>query len=88
METPGYFEFLCPVRIVAGFEALEEIPALLASVSARRPMIVTDRGVVSAGLLDTVKNAMGGRVDVGAVADDVPPDSDLRVVNNLARRWR
>ncbi|HOK06638.1 MAG TPA: iron-containing alcohol dehydrogenase [Syntrophales bacterium] len=88
METPGYFEFLCPVRIVAGFEALEEIPALLASVSARRPMIVTDRGVVSAGLLDTVRNAMGGRVDVGAVADDVPPDSDLRVVNNLARRWR
>jgi alcohol dehydrogenase len=51
-------------------------------------MIITDKGVSGAGLIDIVTNAIKGGVVIGAIADDVPPDSDLRVVNRLANAYR
>ena len=88
MELPGYYEFCCRVKIIAGHDALEKIPGILASLRAERPMVVTDKGVSGAGLIDIVANAIQGKVSIGAIADDVPPDSDLRVVNRLARVYR
>ena len=88
MELPGYYEFCCRVKIIAGHDALEKIPGMLASLRAERPMIVTDKGVSGAGLIDIVANVIQGKVSIGAIADDVPPDSDLRVVNRLARVYR
>jgi alcohol dehydrogenase len=88
MELPGYYEFCCRVKIIAGHDALEKIPGILASLRAERPMIVTDKGVSGAGLIDIVIHAIQGRVTIGAIADDVPPDSDLRVVNRLAHVYR
>jgi alcohol dehydrogenase len=88
MELPKYYEFCCRVKIIAGHDALEKIPGILASLRAERPMIVTDKGVSGAGLIDIVIHAIQGRVTIGAIADDVPPDSDLRVVNRLAHVYR
>jgi hypothetical protein len=31
MHVPGYYEFFCPVKTVAGHQALEKIPRLLAA---------------------------------------------------------
>ncbi|MCX7636131.1 MAG: iron-containing alcohol dehydrogenase, partial [Syntrophales bacterium] len=87
LDIPGYYEFNCRVRIVAGHQSLERIPGILNATHARRPMIVTDRGVVTAGLVQTVMEAIGGGCEVGAVADDVPPDSDVHVVHALARLY-
>jgi len=88
MYLPGYYEYSCRVKIVAGHDALEGIPALLRHVGARRPLLVTDKGVAGAGLMEIVREAMGDRLEIGAVADDVPPDSDLKVVNRLAALYR
>ena len=88
MELPGYYEFCCRVKIIAGHDALEKIPGVLASLRAQRPMVVTDKGVSGAGLIDIVTHAIQGKVTIGALADDAPPDSDLRVVNRLARVYR
>jgi alcohol dehydrogenase len=88
MDMPAYYEFCCRVKIISGHDVLERIPATLAELTARRPMIVTDKGVVGAGLINIVVNAIGNGVDIGAIADDVPPDSDLRIVNSLARLYR
>ncbi len=88
MELPGYYEFCCRVKIITGHDALEKIPGALGSLRAGRPMIVTDKGVASAGLIEIVIHAIQGRVTIGAIADDVPPDSDLRVVNRLAHVYR
>jgi len=85
MDLPGYYEFCCRVKIIAGHDALEKIPGALANLNAGKPMIVTDKGVAGAGLIGIVTDAMQSAVAVGAIADDVPPDSDLRVVNRLAR---
>ena len=88
MDLPGYYEFCCRVKIIAGHDALEKIFGVLANLYAGKPMIVTDKGVAGAGLIDIVTAAMQGAVAIGAIADDVPPDSDLRVVNRLARLYR
>ena len=88
MDMPGYYEFCCRVKIISGHDALERIPATLAELTAQRPMIVTDKGVVGAGLIDIVVDAISDSVNIAAIADDVPPDSDLRIVNRLARVYR
>jgi len=88
MNVPGYYEFCCRVNVLSGHDALEKIPAVLAGLGAGRPFIVTDRGVAGAGLLDLVTNAVRGGVEIGAVNDEVPPDSDVKVVNRLAGLFR
>ncbi|PKN53266.1 MAG: alcohol dehydrogenase [Deltaproteobacteria bacterium HGW-Deltaproteobacteria-13] len=85
---PDYYEFCCRVQIVAGHDALEKIPALLAEMGAKKPLIVTDKGVAAAGLVDIVVNALKEGVTIGGIADNVPPDSDLKVVNQLAGLYR
>ena len=88
MHVPGYYEFFCPVKTVAGHHALEKIPQLLKDLGAQRPMIITDKGVVAAGLVEIVCAAITPGVHIGAVEDDVPPDSDLTVVVQLAAVYR
>lgn len=88
MHFPGYHEFFCPVTTVAGHRALEKIPQLLDRLGARRPMIITDSGVAGAGLVDIVTAAITPGARIGAVEDDVPPDSDLKAVNRIAGAYR
>ncbi len=88
MHVPGYYEFFCPVKTVAGHQALEKIPQLLNDLGAQHPMIITDKGVVAAGLVDIVSAAITPGVQINAVKDDVPPDSDLTVVVQLAAVYR
>ncbi|MEN6469547.1 MAG: iron-containing alcohol dehydrogenase [Smithella sp.] len=84
MLLPDYYEFCCRVKIVAGHDALEKIPDLLIERGAKKPLIITDKGVAGAGLIDIVTRALRDRVFADLIADNVPPDSDLRVVNQLA----
>ena len=55
--TNKYYEFFCPVKVVAGKAALEHIPFELNGLGAQRPMISTDKGVRAAGLLEPVITA-------------------------------
>ena len=84
MLLPEYYEFCCSVKLVAGHKALERIPALLADLGAKKPLIITDKGVAGAGLITIVTESIKSGVTIGGIADNVPPDSDLKVVNELA----
>jgi alcohol dehydrogenase len=88
MHVPGYYEFFCRTKIVAGHHALEKIPGVLASLSAQKPLIITDKVVVNAGLIDIVTDAVTDGICIGAIEAEVPPDSDLDVVNHLAKVYR
>ena len=88
MLLPDYYEFCCRVKIVAGHDALEKIPELLTERGAKRPLIITDKGVASAGLIDILSAAQKDRLFADLIADNVPPDSDLRVVNQLAKLYK
>jgi len=88
MVLPDYYEFCCRVKLVAGHDALEKIPDLLAERGAQKPLIITDKGVAGAGLIKIVTQALGDRVTASLIADNVPPDSDLKVVHQLALLYR
>ena len=88
MYVPEYYEFCCRVNILAGHDALAQIPDLLAAKGARAPMILTDKGVSAAGLVEIVVAAIDSRLDIRAIEDDVPPDSDIGLVGRLARVYR
>ncbi|WP_165854875.1 iron-containing alcohol dehydrogenase [Marinobacter sp. JSM 1782161] len=83
--SQNYYEFFCPVKVIAGKAALEHIPYELSGLAASRPMLITDKGVRAAGLLDPVIEACeeGGQ-DIVTIYDDVPPDSSTHVVRDIA----
>ncbi|MDY6798765.1 MAG: iron-containing alcohol dehydrogenase [Pseudomonadota bacterium] len=84
-----FYEFFCPVKVIAGKAALEHIPYELTGLAAKRPMIITDKGVRAAGLLDPVVNACAeSGLDIATIYDDVPPDSSTGVVRKIAGIYR
>ncbi len=74
--------------MVAGHNALEKIPEHLLSMNAKNPMILTDKGVRAAGIVDIVIEAIENKLTIKTIEDEVPPDSDLKVVNQLAGVYR
>ena len=84
-----YYEFHCPVKVIAGQAALEHLPYELTGIESKRPMIVTDQGVRSAGLLDPVITACEeSDVRIAAIYDEVPPDSSTSIVRDIAQLYR
>jgi len=92
MFLPDYYEFCARVKTISGHKALEKIPESLKKLNAKRPMIVTDKGVAAAGLIklvtDAIKKDKSAKVVVGSIIDDVPADSDYTVVNKIAKIYR
>ena len=87
--SKSYYEFFCPVKVVAGSAALEHIPYELGNLSASRPLIITDKGVRGAGLIDHVLNAFAeSDMDVVDIFEDVPPDSSTKIVSQIAELYR
>lgn len=85
----SYYEFFNPVKIVSGNEALEHIPYELASLGVQKPLIITDGGVLNAGLIEPVKRALVvDGVPMAGVYSDVPPDSSTRIVSDITRFYR
>jgi alcohol dehydrogenase len=87
--TSRYYEFYCPVKILAGLKALEHLPAELAERGCAAPMVLTDKGVREAGLIKHLEIAFEeAGLSVGPVFDDIPPDSSTDVVERIAREFR
>lgn len=85
----AYYEFFCPVKVIAGSAALEHIPFELATLGAKRPMIITDKGVRSNNLLEPVEQAFAAaETAIAVIFDDVPPDSSLQTVRKAAQLYR
>ncbi len=83
---PKYYEFFNPVKINAGVEALETVPYELKLLNAKRPIIITDRGIVGAGLLEIVLTGFDDSdITIGAIYDQTPPDSSLKTVNDIVK---
>ncbi|MEK6789370.1 MAG: iron-containing alcohol dehydrogenase [Pseudomonadota bacterium] len=88
MSKP-YYEFFCPVKVIAGHAALEHVPFELSILGAQRPLIITDKGVRGVGLLTHVEAAFAAAgASIAAIFDDVPPDSSLQTVRAAAKVYR
>ncbi len=86
MHMPNYYQHYSPGRIVAGYGALDKIPSIMERLGCRTAMVVTDKGVVGAGLITCVQQAFEGTsCTIAHVFDEAPPDSSNIASNKLAR---
>ena len=89
MFIPDYYEFCARVKTISGHTALEKIPSCLEKLHAKRPMIISDKGVSAAGLIKLVTGAIeGSNVNVQSIIDNVPADSDYKIVNKITKEYR
>ena len=86
---PNYYQFYCPVKILSGQLAVSNIPFEMGLMGCRRAMLITDKGVARAGLIEIVKSAFADSdSEIGHIFDDVPRDSSSRVAGRIARIFR
>jgi choline dehydrogenase len=73
-----------PTRLVHGPGAVASLADERGALGLSRPMLVTDPGVVAAGLVDRVLPYLDGAV----VFDDVRPNPDIELVDRAAEAYR
>jgi choline dehydrogenase len=87
LEVPAVRSYQSPTRLVHGIGAIASLGDEAGALGMRRPMIVTDAGIVKAGILD---EALGPLRDAGldpVVFDQVRANPDVRLVDEGARHY-
>jgi 4-hydroxybutyrate dehydrogenase len=80
--------FSFPTDILFGTGSLAELPAELGRIGCRRPLLVTDRGLRSAGLLDQVVGVLAGADLSPRVFEEVEPNPVLENVEAGGEAFR
>lgn len=78
-------QFLTTVHFGHGMR--RELPALLAASAVRRPLLVTDKGVIQAGVFAQAVEALPGAVQ-GPMFDDIPVNPTEAAALAGAQRYR
>jgi len=76
------FVYFGPTKIVFGVGTARDVDIEMAGLGCRRALVVTDPGVMKAGLVEGVVTALGERC--AGVWSDVPQDTGIGVVNRAA----
>jgi len=86
MTIPGAFSYSCRTSVLSGHGSLSALPPLLMEKGVCRPLILTDKGIAAAGLLEKLLEELGeGDYEV---FDAIPPDSNSRIVNEISALYR
>ncbi len=91
--STGYFEFWARTRVHCAVGATVRLPALLASLGARRVLLLSDKGLEQIGLVEHVAGvlrdaAAGNQLQLAGVFTDVLPDAGSDCVNAATRYAR
>jgi alcohol dehydrogenase class IV len=76
------FVYFGPTRVVFGVGASRDVEMEMAGLGCRRALVVTDPGVMKAGLVDGVLKSLGDKC--AGLFSDVPQDTGMGVVNRAA----
>ncbi|MEG0418720.1 MAG: iron-containing alcohol dehydrogenase [Gordonibacter sp.] len=79
------FEFACPTKIICGAHALDKLPGELADRGVAHPLVMTDAGLMKLGIAAKLTDVLDAAGVAYEVFDQVPPDSSMDVVNDVAR---
>lgn len=88
MAFQDRFTYFSPTRLVVGRGAISEIPDLVAARNKKKALVVTDAGLVRAGLVDRVTSVLDGAGLACAVYDGVQPNPPVHVVHACADCYR
>ncbi len=84
-----YFEFHNSVKLLCGESALERLANELEHLGARAPMLLSDAVLARIGTMQMVVDAMMAEGCTPACTfTDIPVDSSLKVVNDIAALYR
>lgn len=84
-----YFEFQNVVKLLCGESALERLANELEHLGARAPMLLSDAVLAKIGTMQLVVDAMAAEGCTPACSfTDIPVDSSLKVVNDIAALYR
>ena len=86
-EAVKAFEFCCPTKIIAGSHALDKLPDELADRGVVHPLVMTDAGLMKLGVAAKLTDVLDAADVAYEVFDQVPPDSSMDVVNEVARLY-
>jgi alcohol dehydrogenase len=86
---PEYYEFCNSAKVVSGTHALEHLGYELAALGASKPLVLTNTQLLDLKVATLVLDALkDSEAEVVAVYDEVPIDSSVAVVNDVARVYR
>lgn len=86
---PAYYEFQNPARILSGTYALENIAKELQSFGVSRPLLLSDNVLSQIGTVKILNDALTScDMPVAATCTDIPADSSIQVVNDIAALYR
>lgn len=81
------FEFSCPTKIVCGEHALDKLPDEVADRGMTHPLVMTDAGLAKLGVAAKLTDVLETAGVSYELFDQVPPDSSMDVVNEVAQRY-
>ena len=87
MEVPAIRSYQSPTRLVHGIGAIESLGEEAKALGMTRPMVVTDAGIVKAGILDSALEALRGAGLDPVVFDRVRANPDIALVDEGARYY-
>jgi len=80
-----YYEFYAPTKVMFGHGLVEDVGAEAEELGGSTAMLITDKGVLDAGLTDTVKKSLEScALDLVEVYSDVPVNSEVAVCEQIA----
>lgn len=87
---PNYYEFQNTTKIISGESAINNIVPELKFYNANSPLLISDKILESIGTVAKIKDAINidNKVKVAAEYTEVPQDSDLKIINKLAKIYK
>jgi alcohol dehydrogenase class IV len=80
--APGFTLFNAG-RVIGGAGSLSRLSELAAELRAARVLIVSDKGVAAAGLVEPARRSLAGAGLAVTVIDDTPPEPEVRDVDKV-----
>lgn len=85
MSLKEYYEFYAPTKVMFAEGVAGDVGTEAEMLGCSRALLVTDRGVTEAGLVDRVKESLeSSDVDLAGVYSDVPVNSEVDTCNAIA----
>lgn len=82
---PDYFQFSLPTRVRYGIGLASRLGEELSDFPGKKALLVTDKVIVSTGLAKKVVEGLkGSGIEIAATYDNVPPNSEIKVVTEAA----
>lgn len=85
MSLKEYFEFFAPTKVMYGQNLAEDVGAEAEVLGGTAAMVITDDGILGAGLVDKVKQSLEESfVNLVTVYSGVPVNSEVEVCKEIA----